>query len=302
MSPAEQGFLLLTSHLGNPDRRPLTPPQLRLLTRRMELMSPPKENRELTERDLHAIGMDRELSGRILSLLEERDQLAWYLQRAKKFGCVPIPRSDCRYPARLRRRLGAESTGCLWAKGDLSLLETPCISLVGSRELLPENRDFARQVGLEAARQGYTLVSGNARGADTEGQEACLASGGKVICVIADALETVPDTPDVLYLSEEDFDAPFSPQRALHRNHVIHALGSVTIAAQCRLKRGGTWNGSEANLRHGFSPLCCFRDGSEAAQELEQMGATLIGTEELSDLKALCITGSFFENPLPEDF
>ena len=170
------------------------------------------------------------------------------------------------------------------------------------RELFPENRDFARQAGLEAARQGYTLVSGNARGADTEGQEACLTSGGKVICVIADALETVPDNPNVLYLSEEDFDAPFSPQRALHRNHVIHALGSVTIAAQCRLKCGGTWNGSEANLRHGFSPLCCFRDGSEAAQELEQMGATLIGTEELSDLKALCITGSFFENPLPEDF
>lgn len=301
MTPAEQGFLLLCSHLGNPDRHPLTPPQLRLLTRRMELMPLPTDTRDLTERDLTALGMDRELSRRILSLLEAQDQLDWYLQRAKKFGCVPIPRSDRRYPARLRRRLGAESTGCLWAKGDLSLLDTPCISLVGSRELFPENLAFARQVGREAALQGYTLVSGNARGADSEGQKACLSAGGRVICVIADALEAMPEAPHVLYLSEEDFDVPFSPQRALHRNHVIHALGEVTIAAQCRLKRGGTWNGSEANLRHGFSPLCVFRDGSEGAQELEQMGAVPIGTEALSDLKALCVTGSLFENPLSEE-
>ena len=38
MNPREQGFLLLTSCLGDPDRKPLTDAQLRMLTERMRLM------------------------------------------------------------------------------------------------------------------------------------------------------------------------------------------------------------------------------------------------------------------------
>ena len=123
-----------------------------------------------------------------------------------------------------------------------------------------------------------------------------------MICVIADELHTKREQSGVLYISEEDYDAPFSASRALHRNRVIHALGEVTIAAQCSFRKGGTWDGSTANLRYGYTPLCCFRDGSQASQELAQMGARLIGFDELSDLSALSRTGSLFENILHEDF
>ena len=302
MRLTEQGFLLLTSHLGNPDRRPLTPPQLRLLTKRMAQMPKPEEDGALEPKHLIALGLDWDLSERIVALLEETELLEWYMQRARRLGCVPITRSHPRYPARLRRRLGPESPGCLWAKGDLSLLDAPSAALVGSRDLNLRNREFAAQAGTQAARQGFALVSGNARGADTVGQNACLAAGGQVICVIADELHTKCEQPGILYISEEDYDAPFSAQRALHRNRVIHALGEVTIAAQCNYKKGGTWDGATTNLRYGFTPLCCFRDGSQASLELEQMGAQLISMDELSDLGALSRTGSFFENILHEDF
>lgn len=302
MKLTEQGFLLLTSHLGNPDRRPLTPPQLRLLTKRMAGSPAPEEDCELEPRHLIALGLDWELSERIVALLGETELLEWYLQRARRLGCVPIPRSDPRYPARLRRRLGPESPGCLWAKGDLSLLEKPAAALVGSRELHMQNREFAAQAGTQAAKQEMALVSGNARGADTVGQNACLASGGQVICVVPDELTRKHPQPGMLYLSEEDYDAPFSAQRALHRNRVIHALGEVTLAAQCSYKKGGTWDGAAANLRYGYTPLCCFRDGSPASLELEQMGARLIGLEELTDLSALSRTGNLFDNFLHEDF
>lgn len=301
MKLTEQGFLLLTSHLGNPERRPLTPPQLRLLTQRMAQMPAPMEDEDLEARHLIALGLDWDLSERIVALLEETELLDRYLRKGRRMGCVPIVRSDPRYPARLRGRLGPESPGCLWAKGDLTLLDKPCAALVGSRDLLPANREFASQVGIQAARQGVTLVSGNARGADLTGQTACLSAGGTVISVVADEVSTKTAAPGVLYLSEDDFDAPFSPQRALHRNRVIHALGRVTIAAQCTLHKGGTWNGSVLNLRYGFSPLCCFRDGSPASLELEQMGAQLIGLEALDDLMALGRTGSLFENFLYEE-
>lgn len=295
MKLTEQGFLLLTSHLGNPDRRPLTPPQLRLLTERMSQMPTPEEDEALEPRHLIALGLDWDLSERIVALLGQTELLEWYLRRARRLGCVPVVRSDSRYPVRLRRRLGPESPGCLWLKGDLSLLDAPSAALVGSREMNPRNREFAAQAGDQAARQGFALVSGNARGADTVGQNACLSAGGQVLCVIADELHTKRQMPGVLYISEEDYDAPFSVQRALHRNRVIHALGEVTLACQCSYKKGGTWDGAVANLRYGFSPLCCFRDGSQACLELEQMGARLIGFEELSDLSSLRRTGSLFE-------
>lgn len=302
MKLTEQGFLLLTSHLGNPERRPLSPPQLRLLTSRMAQMPKPMEDGPLDPRHLIALGLDWELSERIVMLLEETELLQWYLQRGRRLGCTPVTRADPRYPARLRRRLGPESPGCLWVKGDISFLSIPAAALVGSRDLNPRNREFASRMGIQAATQGIALVSGNARGADTVGQTACLAAGGQVICVIADSLAAKQERPRMLYISEEDYDAPFSAQRALHRNRVIHALGEVTVAAQCTYKKGGTWDGSIANLRYGYTPLCCFRDGSPASLELEQMGAKLIGPGDLSDLGALSRTGSLFENILHEDY
>ena len=52
-----------------------------------------------------------------------------------------------RYPARLDSSSGDRAPAALWFAGDLSLLQTPCLSLVGSRELKGEARAFARRAG-----------------------------------------------------------------------------------------------------------------------------------------------------------
>ena len=41
------------------------------------------------------------------------------------------------------------------------------------------------------------------------------------------------------------------------------------------------------NLRFGWSTVACFRDGSESARKLEEMGAFLVGQEDLKDLSVL---------------
>ena len=161
------------------------------------------------------------------------------------------------------------------------------ISLVGSRDLKRINESFAREVGRQAAIQGYMLVSGNAVGADQAAQQACLAAGGSVISVVAGELEGCREKDRMLYLSEDGFDQPFSAQRALSRNRVIHSLGCKTLAAQSGLEKGGTWDGCVRNLRFGWSPVFCFNDGSDAAKRLEQMGATLIEMHELQNLAVL---------------
>jgi predicted Rossmann fold nucleotide-binding protein DprA/Smf involved in DNA uptake len=296
LNAGERGFLLLTSQLGNPDRKPLTDAQLRMLTERMRFAQRDTQDRELRSEDLMALGYGREMADRIVSLLGDEELLRWYLQRGEKAGCVPITRVSSGYPVVLRKRLGGESTGCLWAKGNPELLRYRAVSLVGSRDLNAVNAEFAREVGRQAAKQGYVLVSGNARGADREAQNACLEAGGAVISVVADELENKTPDDRMLFLSEEGFDAPFSPMRALHRNHVIHALGDKVFVAQATLRSGGTWDGTAKNLRFGWSTVYCFQDGSEAMSVLTQMGAETVTMEQLCDFETLpCSVISLFE-------
>ena len=287
MTGAEQGFLLLTSHLGDPERPVLTVAQLRTLTDRMRCAQIGSEERELRLQDLISLGYGREMAGRILNLLQEEARLHHYISRGKRLDCVPVTRITENYPLIIRQRLGMDSPGTLWAKGNLSVLNLPAISLVGSRELRKENFAFSQAVGYHAAEQGLVLVSGNARGADRAAQEACLEAGGKVICIVADELWKHPHRDNVLYLSEEDYDSPFTAQRALSRNRCIHTLGRMVFVAQSGLQKGGTWDGTARNLRYGWSPVACFRDGSTASLELEQMGAYLIDTENLQDFGIL---------------
>lgn len=295
MTPREEGFLLLTSHLGNPERKTMSAPQLRCLATRVRDMEKPEGDDPVREEDLIALGYSREEASRIISLLSDEAVLGWYLSQASRKDCVPITRVSPDYPQRLRRTLGIDCPGCLWAKGDMRLLCKPAISLVGSRNLMEENLAFAKEAGAQAAKQGYVLVSGNARGADRTAQEACLAAGGQVICVVADKLEDKPLTDDVLYLSEDSFDSPFSPFRALSRNRVIHCLADRVLVAQASLGKGGTWDGVTKNLRHGWSNVFCFDDGTQAMGELIQMGAQPVTIKELTTFDRLTeTTANFF--------
>ena len=287
MTGPEAGFLLLSCRLGNPERKVLSTAQMRTLSQRMKNFRLDDPERELTADDLMKLGYGQEMAQRIVSLLDEEDLLIHCLRRAQKAHCIPIPRISPLYPEILRERLGDEAPGCLWAKGDLEILKNPLISLVGSRDLNPKNGEFAAQAGRQAALQGYTLVSGNARGADKTAQNAALTAGGKVISIVSDSLEKHTLKENVLYLSEEDFDADFSAQRALSRNRCIHALGEKVLVAQASYQHGGTWDGTVKNLRFHWSDVFCFDDGSPAAQLLCQMGANSINPEQLSDLKAL---------------
>ncbi len=283
MKGAERGFLLLTSQLGDPARRPLTAPQLRTLADRAWQLDLRDPERPLTVQDLQGLGYGPEMARRIVDLLSAEELLEHYLLRARRQECYPLTRVSDGYPMAVRRALGPDSPGVLWAKGDLNLLNSPAVALVGSREIAQSNREFAREAGRQAALQGFALVSGNARGADRIAQEACLAHGGRVIIVAADALTDHHPQEGVLVLSEEDFDQGFSTQRALRRNRVIHALGSLTLVAQCGLAAGGTWNGTVKNLRWGYSPVFCFADGSKAVEKLEELGAMGISLTDLED-------------------
>ena len=287
MTGPEQGFLLLTSSLGDPGRKPLTTAQFRYLAKRVQNAKKEVSSRDLEIADLIKLGYGETKAQHILGLLSASNQLREYLRRGEACDCYPITRLSPLYPLQVRKRLGLDSPGVLWAKGDATLLSRPLVAAIGRRDLGDENRVFAEEAGRQIAKQGYVLVSGNARGADKAAQEACLEAGGSVICVVPDSLQKQPLTKHVLYLSLDDFDREFSAARAFQRNYVIHTMASLVIVAQCSLARGGTWDGTATNLAHRWSPVCMFDDGSDAAADLQNCGARLIRMEDLQDLSAL---------------
>lgn len=275
MRPSEEGLLLLCCKLGQPVR-PLSPSeykQLEAYVRAMNLTRSKDDFQEVTPKYLASLGYSEEMSQRIHSLLDRPEALKSYLAAQPDISI--ITRISDRFPHRLRR-LGSDCPPALFCKGDTALLDSRCISLVGSRMLFPRGSAFARRIGTMAANEGFTLVSGGASGADSAAQEACLAAGGDVICFVPDRLESYSSRPHVLYCCAEGYDLPFSNTRALRRNFFIHAMGEKTFVAQCPRTAGGTWQGSRENLKHGWSELYVLNDGSEGADALARLGATFV--------------------------
>ena len=261
--------------------------QARELSRRARAAGIGEEDpfRDVTVKDVRRLGYSEYEAGHIVSLLSRERQLDGYLLAAEKADVAVITRLDAQFPQRLREQLGARCPAALFCRGDLRLLQRPCISVVGSRHLASPGAQFAAQAGRLAAREGFTLCSGDAMGADRTAQEACLRGGGSVLIFPATELVYCPVRENVLYAAEGGFELGFSAQRALGRNRFIHAMGEKTLVAQTGFGKGGTWNGSLDNLQHEYSPLFVFDDGSEGARALCARGATPV--QALTSLQAL---------------
>ncbi len=272
MQKREETLLLLRCALGE-SIQPLSETEYGQLALRMELLRQETPDAELDAACLRRLGCSATMQERIPALLRRREQLARYLAEHPELSIRT--RISAGFPQRLRR-LGERCPAALFLKGDVTLLQTPCISLVGSRCIAPANRAFAAAIGVQAAREGYTLVSGGASGADRAAQDACLRAGGRVICVVPDALIDHPAHARVLFCSLEGYDLAFTAARALQRNGVIHALGEKTFVAQSDFARGGTWSGTTENLRCGLSEVYVYDDGSAAAAHYAHSGAVLL--------------------------
>ena len=287
MRQTERGLLLLCCPLGDSMAGALSLAQARELSRRARAAGIGEEDplRDVTVKDVRRLGYSEYEAGHIVSLLGRERQLDGYLLAAEKADVAVITRLDAQFPQRLREQLGARCPAALFCRGDLRLLQRPCISVVGSRHLASPGAQFAAQAGRLAAREGFTLCSGDAMGADRTAQEACLSNGGSVLIFPATELVYCPVRENVLYAAEGGFELGFSAQRALGRNRFIHAMGEKTLVAQTGFGKGGTWSGSLDNLQHEYSPLFVFDDGSEGARALCARGATPV--QALTSLQAL---------------
>lgn len=90
-----------------------------------------------------------------------------------------------RFGAGYRIGLGAK----LWTAGDLSLAKLPCVAIVGARRVSRAGAARSRRIARELAQAGIAVVSGLAKGVDTEALKSAMEAGGKTIAVIGTPIE-----------------------------------------------------------------------------------------------------------------
>src|SRR5207244_7674266 len=111
--------------------------------------------------------IDRTVSAaRLEALLGRGAALGFALEKWQRAGLWVLTRSDPGYPERLKRHLRADAPAVLFGCGDKGLLDRGGIAVVGSRDAGEADLSFTADLGREAARQGYSVVSGGARGVD----------------------------------------------------------------------------------------------------------------------------------------
>ena len=85
------------------------------------------------------------------------------------------------YPENLRHQY---PIGLFYCKGNLDILETNCISIVGARKATARGIQKAKMIARKLCEKNYTIVSGLALGIDTAAHQAAIESGGRTIGVI----------------------------------------------------------------------------------------------------------------------
>jgi DNA processing protein len=150
------------------------------------------------------------------------------------------------YPAALLDRTDHPRT--LWARGDLAILDRPCVAIVGTRRATPYAERVTRELARSLARAGACVVSGLARGVDAAAHRGALEAEGATAAVLGTGLDVVfPKGHAELQRSIGERGVLLSelaPTNAAHggsfprRNRIIAALASVTIVVEAGVKSG----------------------------------------------------------------
>jgi DNA processing protein len=149
----------------------------------------------------------------------------------------------------------------LWCAGDTTLVKKPCVAVVGTRNTSSEGAARARRLAKELAEHGIVVVSGLAKGIDTEALTAAIAAGGRVVAVIGTPLDRAYPAEnkrlqeeiyrDHLLISQFEPGSRVFPSHFPERNKLMAAVSDATAiieasessgtlhqAAECvRLKR-----------------------------------------------------------------
>lgn len=178
---------------------------------------------------------------------EQRYDVDDAAQALETTGVVAVLLGLGSYPALLASLRQAPPV--LFLQGNIDLLGMPSIGICGSRDASTQGLNAAHACGEEIARCGLVVVSGYARGVDTEAHTAALDVGGRTVMVLAEGiarfkakrwLATRSHGPlQVAAVSQFPPNQTWSVAGAMNRNAVIIGLSLGLVVIEAR-DTGGT--------------------------------------------------------------
>ncbi len=195
--------------------------------------------------DAHLVGEPR--SARFASFKAAFDPCA-ELERLTRLGFRFLARSDPRFPPLLRAIHDPPPGLFVRGEEEIALLARPAVAIVGARACSAYGRHIARSLGRELAAAGLVVVSGLARGVDSEAHRGALEASGTTVAVLGCGIDR--DYPAAnrelarrvaatgLVISEYAPGVEPAPWRFPARNRIVAGLCAATVVVEARERSG----------------------------------------------------------------
>lgn len=203
--------------------------------------------------------------------------------------CHIIPYYSDFYPPMLRQI--ADPPLVLFVRGDLEVLHTPQLAIVGSRKPSTSAASHATTMAAQLSGYGLTIASGLAVGVDTCAHRGALQAQGLTVAVTATGLDRVYPAANQALAREivengaivSEFPIGTTPKPAYfpRRNRIISGLCFGTLVVEAALKSGTLTTAAHATeqSREVFAiPGNIDNPQSRGCHALIRNGATLVET------------------------
>ena len=159
-----------------------------------------------------------------------------------------LPRSDPAFPRSLAAIFDTPPGLFIRGASPSELLDSAAVAVVGARSCSPYGAHVARMLGRELAAAGLVVVSGLARGIDSEAHRGALEAGGTTVAVLGCGIDR--DYPashaelarrivaSGLIVSEYAPGVEPAPWRFPARNRIIAGLAQTTVVVEARERSG----------------------------------------------------------------
>jgi len=192
-------------------------------------------------------------------LTNYRRMLNYNLQDAYTHeGIHVIPFTESLYPKQLFDLI--DPPVVLYAKGDISLLQSNKVAIIGSRKATDYSARALQSIVPPLVEKGIVIVSGLARGADTMAHKAAIRYGGKTIGVLGHGFfhlypkenKSLAEEMAKHHLLITEFPPYIGPERWNFplRNRIISGISRAIVVTEAALK-SGTLITTDHALEHG---------------------------------------------------
>jgi DNA processing protein len=141
-----------------------------------------------SEEELTRTGIPR-TTARNIRAFADFDPIEKELCELPRVGARLIRWTDHDYPVNLRQI--ADPPPYFFVRGGFAAANPKCVAVVGARAASDAGRRMAQRLGLELAAKGFTVVSGLARGIDSEAHQGALDGRGPTIAVMGCGIDII---------------------------------------------------------------------------------------------------------------